>query len=120
VLEAAKAGQLRVDFLDAPLALGSNAEITFKGSDQNSPYMAYRVEVFFDAKTQLPTRMTLINWQNETTGIYSYEDLKINLGNEDPSSKKNLIVASINSSTISSNQLVARQTVSFYAHQIYP
>src|SRR3989344_4139507 len=64
-------------------------EVIFPESENKPGFFAYRVIVFFDERHYLPVQMELFNWQNETTGIYQYKDLKINVG-EDPEFKKEI------------------------------
>ena len=67
---------------------GEMMDVTFKDSREDSGYFAYRVVVHFDSVTSLPDRMTLYDWQDKITGIYTYEDLKLNVGSEDPEFKQ--------------------------------
>ncbi len=83
VHRAREAGQLKVEFLDSETVLIEKADVIFDGTDEKSGYFAYRVVVDFDLATALPIRMSLYDWQNQPTGIYAYEDLKINLRSED-------------------------------------
>lgn len=64
-------------------------EVIFPESQNKPGFFAYRIIVFFDEKNHLPVQMELLNWQNETTGIYQYQDLKVNVG-EDPEFKKEI------------------------------
>ncbi len=64
-------------------------EVIFPESQNKPGFFAYRVIVFFDETHHLPVQMELLDWQNETTGIYEYKDLKINVG-EDPEFKKEI------------------------------
>src|SRR3989338_3179162 len=64
-------------------------EVIFPESQNKPGFFAYRVIVFFDEAHHLPVQMELLNSQNETTGIYQYKDLKINVG-EDPEFKKEI------------------------------
>jgi len=64
-------------------------EVIFLESENKPGFFAYRVIVFFDEKHHLPIQMELLNWQNKTTGIYEYKNLKINVG-EDPEFKKEI------------------------------
>ena len=91
VSKAGKEGKLKADFPESKNSgSGQTAEITFTNSDENSGFMAYRVLVFFDDKTKLPTRMQLFNWKNETMGIYSYEVLQLNSGSEEATFKSQI------------------------------
>ena len=67
---------------------GEMMDVTFTDTRENSGYFAYHVVVHFDRVTSLPDRMTLFDWQNRITGIYSYENLKLNVGPEDSEFKR--------------------------------
>ena len=85
VRRAETAKELKISFKDE-----ETAEVIFQGSKENSGYFAYRVIVFFDPATSLPVKMQLFDWKNELTGVYAYEDLKINLGSEDAEFKQSI------------------------------
>jgi hypothetical protein len=57
---------------------GRKVTVTFLNSAPDSAFFAYRVVVFFDPVSSLPTRMTLFDWRDQPMGIYAYEDLQIN------------------------------------------
>ncbi len=67
---------------------GTDADVSFPGTQQGGDYFAWRVEAFFDAKTKLPVRMRLYDWSGKVTGIYEYKDLRLNVGTEDTEFKK--------------------------------
>ena len=58
--------------------------MSFPGSGKGPDYFASRVEAFFDAKTKLPVRMRLYDWDGKLTGVYEYRDLTLNIGSNDP------------------------------------
>ncbi len=62
---------------------GTLADVSFPGSVSDDTYFASRVEVFFEEKTGLPVRMTLYDWEGSVTGIYEYDDLRLNVGTDD-------------------------------------
>ena len=91
VAQARDANQLKVNFLESESSIdGETVEVIFDGSDKNSGYFAYRVLVFFDAKTSLPVKMQLFNWNNQLTGTYAYENLKINLAADEAEFKQQI------------------------------
>ena len=63
-------------------------EVTFTGSKENEGFFAYRIKVRFGVESGLPDRMELFDWKNEPMGVYAYEDLRVNIGDEDPEFKK--------------------------------
>ena len=67
---------------------GTDIDVSFPGTTEGGDYFASRVEAFFDAKTGLPVRMRLYDWEGKVTGIYEYKDVKLNIGPEDPEFKK--------------------------------
>ncbi len=82
VVRAARQRQLRV--LPAGDPDGRNFDIRFEGFREDDPdYFAYRVRVNFDESSALPTRMILFDRRNRPTGIYSYEDLRLDVGRSD-------------------------------------
>ena len=88
VSKGAQEKKLKINFQDQKLGeSGDTVEVTFEGSDERSGFFAYRILTFFDDKTKLPTRMQLFDWNNETMGVYSYEDLRLNTGPEDAAFK---------------------------------
>ncbi|MGH7197775.1 MAG: DUF1571 domain-containing protein [Candidatus Omnitrophota bacterium] len=74
VIRGARENRLKVEFRE------KKADITFIDSKKDKDYFAYRVTVLFDEENHLPVWMELFDWENRTTGIYAYEDLKINVG----------------------------------------
>jgi hypothetical protein len=66
------------------------ADVRFPGSEKDDDFFAYRVLVSFDENTQLPVRMELFDWQNQLTGIYRYEQLKIDTPSDSPEFKKQI------------------------------
>ena len=62
---------------------GAEVDVSFPGTSSGGDYFAGRVEAFFDAKTQLPVRMKLYDWQGNVTGIYAYTELALNIGADD-------------------------------------
>ncbi len=80
VKKAERNNQLQV--VVTPDPRGKTMDVTFAGSKPDD-YFAYRVVVHFDEKTSLTDHMELFDWQNQPTGVYSYENLKLNVGNED-------------------------------------
>lgn len=91
ILKAAKENQLKILFKKkAGTASEESVEVTFEGSKENTGYFAYRVEVFFDPATRLPVQMELFDWNNQPTGIYTYENLKLDLPAEDAEFKQQI------------------------------
>ena len=91
VLKARNDHKLRVNFLEtAPATGGDTAEVIFDGSREDPAYFAHRVIVSFDARTKLPVKMKLFDWDDEPTGIYSYENLQVNLAPEDAEFKQEI------------------------------
>lgn len=81
VEKAASEGKLDVSMSET--ADGTYADVSFPGSAPDEVYFASRTEVLFDAASRLPVRMTLYDWQGTVTGIYEYNELRLNLGAED-------------------------------------
>ena len=69
--------------LDVKTGEEGSFDVTFKDSTEGSGYFAYRVIVHFDRISGLPDTMQLFDWNNKLTGIYAYEQLKLNVGAED-------------------------------------
>ena len=65
-------------------------EVIFDDPGKNPVYFAHRVIVTFDKITALPVKIQLFDWENEPTGIYSYENLKLNLTPEDVQFKQRI------------------------------
>lgn len=82
VAQAKKDGNLKVT------TDGDVFETTFLNSTDDEDYFAYRIKVRFDPVNFMPVWMELIGWDNQTTGIYEYNDLKLNVGAEDLELKK--------------------------------
>ena len=59
--------------------LTEKVEVAFENTDEKSGYLAHRVTVQFDRKTNLPVWMELFDWKNQSMGVYAYRDLKTNL-----------------------------------------
>ena len=78
----------KLEVAAAEEASGETMDVTFAGSKENEGFFAQRVQVHFDAVTALPDRMELFDWQNEPMGIYAYEDLALNVGDEDAEFQK--------------------------------
>lgn len=64
-------------------------DVTFLEPENTPGFFARRVLVFFDEKHHLPIQMELFDWQDKAMGIYEYQNLKINIG-EDPEFKKEI------------------------------
>lgn len=91
VSKAADEKKLKVNFLKPNLPEdGETVEVVFEGSKENSGYFAYRVVVSFDRETELPVKMRLFDWNNQPTGIYSYENLQVNVSPEDTEFKQQI------------------------------
>ncbi len=88
VAQARQDGLLKVNFLEPEAGAAETAEVIFDDPAKNPVYFARRVVVSFDEKTQLPVKMSLYDWDDQPTGIYSYEDLQINLASEDAEFKR--------------------------------
>lgn len=84
VVEASEKGLLKVG---APEADGW-IDVSFPGTVKDRTFFAYRVKVVFDEATGLPVRMRLYDWQDLPTGTYAYEELRVDIGAEDPEFKK--------------------------------
>lgn len=82
ILRGARENKLKVTFLENAED-GAKADVTFVGSQKDKDFFAYRVTVVFDARNHLPVWMELFDWQDRTTGIYAYVDLKMNVGIDD-------------------------------------
>ena len=67
---------------------GQTVDVFFPGTAPDAGYFAYRVVVFFDGVNHLPVQMSLYNWNEKLTGVYEYQDLKLNVGADDPEFKK--------------------------------
>ncbi len=89
VFKAQKEGMLKVNFLQDPGGQ-ETVEVVFDDPQKNPEYFARRIIVSFDEKTKLPVRMKLFGWDDQPTGVYSYEDLKVNLAAEDPEFKQQI------------------------------
>jgi len=92
VVQASKDKKIKVNFYGKRKFKNTSVEkweVIFPDSKNKPGFFAYRIIVFFDEKHHLPVQMELLNWQNRTTGIYEYKDLKINVG-EDPEFKKEI------------------------------
>jgi hypothetical protein len=87
VLKGARENKLEVLGIQEPGG-GETMDVTFAGSKETDGFFAYRVITHFEEGTSLPVRMTLLDWQNQPMGIYSYENLKLNVGSENPEFKK--------------------------------
>lgn len=83
------AGILKVNFL-AGAAGGETAEVIFDDPAKSSDYFARRIVVSFDPRTHLPVKMNLYDWEDQPTGIYSYEDVQVNLAAEDAEFKRSV------------------------------
>jgi hypothetical protein len=85
--KGAKEGRILVT-LDS--SSGSDVfDVSFPGTkSDDKDYFAYRVVVRFDTVSKLPIKMDLYDWDNEPTGFYAYENLKLDLGSEDAEFKK--------------------------------
>jgi hypothetical protein len=79
VLRGAREKKLKVTPVETT-DKGDRIDVTFEGSLKDKDFFAYRVIVLFDAQNRLPVWMELFDWQNRTTGVYAYEDLKLNVG----------------------------------------
>ncbi len=90
VLKAAHEKHLKVSFSPSSDTGKQGVEVVFEQSTESSGYLAYRVIVDFDSRTQLPVRMELYDWQNQPTGVYSYDDIKPTVGSDDPEFKKQI------------------------------
>ncbi len=90
VEKARQAGVLKVQFLAPESGAAETVEVIFDDPKKDPAYFARRVVVSFDEKTQLPVKMSLYDWNDEPTGIYSYDDLQINLGAEDAEFKRQI------------------------------
>ena len=83
--------QLKVNFIESsPAGEGDTAEVIFDGPKKDPAYFAHRVIVSFDSRTKLPVKMSLFDWDNQPTGIYSYENLQVNLASEDVEFKQQI------------------------------
>ncbi len=85
VIRAAREKKLKIIFDRTPASAtseGKSVDVTFLESNENSGYFAYRVKVKFHKESHLPVAMELIDWQNRTIGIYEYEELSINVGED--------------------------------------
>lgn len=80
VVEASEKGRLKVEAPDQD----GWVDVSFPGTVKDKVFFAYRVKVFFDEATGLPVRMRLYDWQDRPTGTYAYEELKVDIGAEDP------------------------------------
>ncbi|OIO39159.1 MAG: hypothetical protein AUJ71_01290 [Candidatus Omnitrophica bacterium CG1_02_49_16] len=86
VIRAFREGKLKVAYhgkIVGEEINGETVEVTFLNTKAESGYLAYRVWILFDEKTSLPIHMELFDWQNQPMGIYTYKDLKINIGPDD-------------------------------------
>jgi hypothetical protein len=79
VLRGAREHKLKVGPVEKT-EKGDRIDVTFEGSVKDKEFFAYRVTALFDAQNRLPVWMELFDWQNRTTGVYAYEDLKLNVG----------------------------------------
>ncbi len=109
VLKAAKDNRLEVTVPEGP-NVGETMDVTFARSKENDGFFAYRVVVHFNEETALPDRMELFDWQNQPMGVYAYENLQLNVGNDDPEFKQfamrkiyQLYLPAIQSATSSNN-----------------
>lgn len=93
VIKAAGENNLKVEYFgkttDENIS-GEKVEVTFLNTKADSGYLAYRVQILFDESTNLPVKMELFDWQNEPMGIYTYKDLKVNIGPNDPEFKNQI------------------------------
>ncbi len=99
-IEDAGIGTFLTDFNEAVLAAektGSLAaqesspgtwDVTFNVPAEDDTFFAKRCVVTFDEGSRLPVKMELFDWEGQTTGIYDYQDLKLNIGSSDPAFKK--------------------------------
>jgi len=69
---------------------GEKVEVVFKDSGNDPDYFAHRIVTVFDEKSGLPVYMELFDRLDRVTGIYSYENLKINVGKNDEEFKKQI------------------------------
>lgn len=81
VVEASEKGMLKTELSTTGEGW---IEVSFPGTVKDSVFFAYRVKVFFDDATGLPVRMQLYDWHNQPTGTYAYEDLRVDIGADDP------------------------------------
>ncbi len=64
-------------------------DVSFPGSkEEDKGHFSYRVVVRFDEASRLPVKMDLYDWNDQPTGYYAYENLKMNPGLDDPEFKK--------------------------------
>ncbi|MCG3177221.1 MAG: hypothetical protein MOGMAGMI_02189 [Candidatus Omnitrophica bacterium] len=85
VVTAAERGQLSV----APAgATDGPVEVSFPGTQKDKIFFAHRIRVSFDPETSLPVRMELYDWQDRPAGTYVYDDLRVDVGPDDPELKK--------------------------------
>ncbi len=84
------AGQLKVEFVSSEPAGEETVEVTFEGSKEDSGYFTYKIRVSFDPVTSLPVKMRLFDWNDQMTGDYAYENLKIDLAPDDSEFKKQI------------------------------
>ena len=63
-------------------------DVTFNVPAQDETFFAKRCVVSFDKVSNLPVKMELFDWEGQTTGIYDYQNLKLNVGSLDPEFKK--------------------------------
>lgn len=85
VLTAEKAGSL-----SAHQSATGVWDVSFNVPEENDIFFAKRCVVAFDERSSLPVKMELYDWQGQTTGIYDYKDLKVNIGGLDPQFKKHV------------------------------
>lgn len=83
VIRAQAEDKLHVEFQE-----DRKINVTFKDSQKNEDYFAYRISVLFDEENKLPVWMELFDWQNRSIGIYEYQDLKINIENDEEFKKQ--------------------------------
>lgn len=84
VSDAVRTKRLEVQEADGAL------DVTFPGTQKDKIYFAYRIRVTFDPQNNLPVKMDLYDWENKPTGLYSYENLKYNVGLDDAEFKKHI------------------------------
>lgn len=101
-IEDAGIGTFLDDFSKAVLVAGKTGslmahqnpsgvwDVTFNVAEEDDTFFAKRCVVTFNESSKLPVQMELFNWEGQTTGIYDYKDLKLNVGNLDPEFKKHV------------------------------
>jgi hypothetical protein len=79
---------LREKKLKVEFGQDKKVEVIFTDSEKNEDYFAYRIRVLFDEQNKLPVWMELFDWQDRLIGVYEYQDLEINVENDEEFKKQ--------------------------------